>query len=159
MIDLWLVMVIGVPAVLFVALWFIKKLKPSPVPDRAVRQILDGSRTAGQEWVLARFQPRVSVAEASLNVGRAISEEERLQGFMFKLNAVSQAAPHVAIFYSSDKGFVSGRRRAIGLMLQQHGRWTLNTWWPLVGALRRAGYDVHSLDGPQYVTARNLFEP
>lgn len=141
--------------------WFIKRLRGSPIPDKAVRELLDRctKEDHNEEWVLVKFRPGVSLEEARYKAGsEGYSEKERLMGFMTKLNVVSRAAPNVAIFYSADKGFLCGRRAVIAAMLDKYGRWILDTWFTLVGALRKKGYEVHSLDGPQFVATRSLFK-
>lgn len=157
--DLWLVCMVGFGVVSLlgaVAMRLLKRYSPAPVPDSAVRQLLE-SLASDAEWISIRFAPGVSLHVAAVRVGHAITESERLMSFNTKLAFTAQAMPHVAIFYSGDKGFVAARRLVIEEMVRRYGRWTLDTWFALVGALRKNGYGVHSLDGAQFVATSALF--
>jgi hypothetical protein len=138
--------------VVWLSLWMCKHLFPTPVPYRAVLELLDRCCDPWQteEWVLVKFKPRVSLEEARRNVGSLdYSNEARLFGFMVKFEASAPSRPDVAVFYAPNKGFLLARRQAISKLERKYGRWILDTWYSLCGVIRRNGMTVCDLDHPQ----------
>jgi hypothetical protein len=134
--------------------WIYKKITGSPVPDDAVREMIKRCTddNSDEEWVLVKFRPSVSLAEARYKVGsQTYSEKDRLKGFIAKLAFISESRPDAAIFYSKEKGFLLGNREVIIALEKKHGAWILDTWYSLLGAMRGTGMTAVNLDGPQYI--------
>jgi hypothetical protein len=117
-----------------------KRIIGTPVPDSAVRELLE--RCAGEgryeEWAMVKFRPKVSLKEVRRRIGSpSYSEENRLEGFMTKFHFAAPSRPDVGIFYSPNKGFLLGRSAVINALEQRYGRWMLDTWYTLTGALRK----------------------
>lgn len=133
-------------------IWLRNLINPPPVPNTAVRQLLDRCARQGEieEWILIEFHAKVSLEEARKNVGSpTYSNRERLQAFMFKFQACVPSRPDVAIFFSSEKGYLMGRVRYIEALEQKFGRWSLDTWYSMIGAMLTMGMQVCCLDGGQ----------
>lgn len=151
--------VVGVGIVVFTFLffkalfWLGNRVNPPPVPNSAVQEVFERCASSAQDedWILVKFQPGVSLEQARLKVGSPnYSEDDRLVGFMTKAQVVAPSRPNVAIFYSEEKGYLLARRTYIQTLEKKYGRWMLDTWHSLVGAMSRVGMQVSSLDGPQY---------
>lgn len=130
----------------------LKKTAGSPVPDSAVKEMFNLylRNTQDEEWILARFSPKVSLAEARLKVGsQAYSDKDRLQGFMTKFSLIAPSRKDVAILYSPEKGVLLAHYEIIQAIENKYGRWMLDTWYPLVRGMKRLGMDAVNLDGPQ----------
>jgi len=143
---------VAVGLVVWLSLWLLKHLLPVPVPYRAVLDLIDRCCDCREtdEWVLVKFKPRVSLEMARRNVGSLdYSNEDRLFGFMVKFEASAPSRPDVAVFYAPNKGFLLGGRQVISKLEGKYGRWMLDTWYSLCGAIRRNGMTVCDLDHPQ----------
>lgn len=125
---------------------------PKEVPNAAVRlllrQCIDGKEP--EEWAIVRFTPGISLNEVQQRLNNAAyTEEDRIAGFMRKFDAVAPQRETVAVFYSSTKGIAVGKVGPIKTLVTMFGRWKLEPWRCLVGALRTKGMEVQSLDGSQ----------
>ncbi len=152
--EFFMICLIGVVVgfVVWLSLWLFKHLFLTSVPYRAVLELVDRCCDPWHtdEWVLVKFKPRVSLEEARRNVGSLdYSNEDRLVGFMVKFKASAPSRPDVAVFYAPNKGFLLGRRQVISKLERKYGRWILDTWFSLCGAIRRNGMTVCDLDHPQ----------
>lgn len=150
----WVAAVVALGLVVALRLLFeaIKARHPAPVPDSAVRELLQ--RCTGDDryerWVLVRFRPGLTLEEARIRAGSAsYADEDRLEGFMAKFHAIEPSRPDIAIFYSPNRGLLLGRVPTLRALEHRYGRWLLDTWHTLVGALRRGGLTVLDLDSPQ----------
>ncbi|MBP8131441.1 MAG: hypothetical protein KA184_17820 [Candidatus Hydrogenedentes bacterium] len=149
---IWCVVGLGVFLVLRIAFWLLKKASGTPVPDSAVLELLDRSKNAphSAEWVLTRFRPAVPLEAARAKVGSAeYTDEDRVRGFMMKAELIAPSRPDVAVFYSPNKGILLGNPEMIRNLEKQYGRWLLDTWYCLTGAMSRVGMASLDLDGPQ----------
>ncbi len=146
----------GMIAVFGGVFWLIRRAMGMDVPDAAVRELLDRTAAppAGDVWILVRFRAKVSLEDARRQVGSAsYSDADRLRGFMGKFEMIAPSRPDVAIYYGPKKGVLVGHRPTIHLMEERYGRWMLDNWGSLVGALRRHSLSVCDLDAPQMVVA------
>lgn len=135
----------------------LKRLNPSPVPDSVVREMLDlcTRNDRGDDWILVKIPPKVSLEEAQRKVGSSMySEEDRLQSLLAKFHMVAPGWPNVAIFYAPNKGFLLANRLVVGALERKYGRWMLDTWYSLNGALGREGLSTRDLDTPQMLNLR-----
>jgi hypothetical protein len=144
---------------LFLQLVFrvVKKLNPAPVPDSAIREMMEACDTnsSDDDWILIRFRPNVSLEQARAKVGSATySDEDRLQGFMGKFQMVAAMEPRIAIFYAPNKGILMANPAALKAMKRKYGLWMLDTWYSLDGALAREGFATRDLDSPQTIPLR-----
>lgn len=144
---------LGALIALRLAFWLLANIRRSPVPNSAVKELLARCENAGpdQEWVLVEFRPNLSLEEARLRAGSAsYSKEDRLRGFMTKFQFAAPSRPDIAVFHSSEKGYLLGRVAYINTLERKYGRWMLNTWYSLMGAMTRTGMTECSLDGGQF---------
>jgi hypothetical protein len=126
----------------------------SPVPNSAVRALVSSCHESTDDWVIVRFAPRRSLAEARRKAGTdAYTDEDRVDGFMGKLSIVAPLSPEVAVYYSANKGIVAADPGALRRVEGRYGRFMINTWHTLLGALRSCDMTAVSLDGPQDVSA------
>ncbi len=144
---------------LFLQLVFqlMKQVNPAPVPDSAIREMMEACDTNGsdEDWILIRFHPKISLEQARATVGSATySEEDRLQGFMAKFQMIAAMEPRIAIFYAPNKGILMANPIALKAMKRKYGLWTLDTWYSLNGALAREGFSIRDLDSPQSIALR-----
>jgi len=143
---------LGIYVVLRVGFWALTLLSRPPVPNSAARELVErctGEQTE-QEWTLVKFRPAVTLEEARRKVGSAsYSEEDRLHGFMTKFQFAAPSRPDVAVFHSAEKGYLLGRTEVIRALEKRYGRWMLDTWYSLRGALLKNNMQDCSLDGGQ----------
>lgn len=143
---------LSIMVVIQVGFWLLNVINPPPVPSTAVRQLLDCCARQGEdeEWILVEFRPRVSLEEARQRAGSpTYSKQDRLHGFMTKFQWSAPSRPDVALFFSPEKGYLMGRVRYINALEQNYGRWTLDTWYSMTGAMVRMGMQPCCLDGGQ----------
>lgn len=132
--------------------WLIKRAVGTPVPDSAIQEMLYLCRKDNEEgeWSLVEFPPKLSLEKARDRVGsETYSKEDRLNNFMMKFSMIVQYRPDVAIFYSPEKGFLLVRTAMIRALEAKYGKWTLDTWYSLKGAMKRMGIGECNLDGGQ----------
>ena len=150
--------VVGFLLVMRLFWWVLRRIMKTPVPDSAVREMLDRcigeeQPLPGDELVLVRFRPRVSLEEARQKTGMSTySADDRVKSFMMKCSLIGPSRPDVIVFYSSQKGCLVARRRMVVALEQKYGRWILDNWNTFTGAALKSGLNVCSLDGPQLIT-------
>lgn len=134
--------------VMQIFMWVINWLNPPPVPTKAIRQLLNACRSSSDDWVIIEFKPKISAEQATQNIGYEITQKERVDGFMFKLNAIAGTNSNLAVCFSENKGIVAGCRPILVQLLDIYGRWMLDTWYSLNGAFIKHNFRSISLDGP-----------
>ncbi|GEM_PF-3033500 len=137
-----------------ISMWIRNLMNPPPVPDSAVRLLLKrcAEETDPDEWAIVEFTPQVSLEEARRIVGNdAYTQEHRYKSFMFKFDMAAPSRPGIAIYYSSQKGIAVARVGTVKSLVQKHGTWKLDTWYCLLGAIKKQNMNAFSLDGSHTV--------
>jgi hypothetical protein len=150
----WLTMLAFYSVMLFMQLsmFLVARIWPGPVPDDAVRDLLERSKESREDWILVEFEPQLSLEGARQRTGsRTYSQEDRKSAFLMKARLISPTAPSVGFYFSAEKGYVLGNREALTGLLKKYGPWTLDNWRSLTGAALQCGVESRSLDGAQFV--------
>jgi hypothetical protein len=136
---------------------FLKRLNPAPVPDSAIRDMMKACHEDEQngDWIIIAFPPKISLAEARSRAGSDdYSTDDRLRSFILKVQMIAPSLPRTAIFYSPNKGFLVANRELIQYIEKRYGRWMLDTWYSLNGALNKEALSTEDLDASRVFTLR-----